>query len=66
MSTEVKNVKYSFYWGHSSFNLMLQITAGSLGNLSVSTYPHKLEIQLHAPKKRYLDIQHTRTVRRHM
>lgn len=28
MSKEVKNVKYSFYWGHSAFNPMLQITAG--------------------------------------
>lgn len=28
MPNEVKNVKYSFYWGHSAFNLMFQITAG--------------------------------------
>lgn len=28
MSNKAKNVKYSFCWGQSTFNLVLQITAG--------------------------------------
>lgn len=41
MSTEIKNVKYSFYWGHSSFNLMLQITAGKF----------RKSVSLHVPSQ---------------
>lgn len=39
MSNKAKNVKYSFCWGQTTFNLVLQITAGNL----------KKSVRLHTP-----------------
>lgn len=39
MSNKAKNVKYPFYWGQSTFNLVLQITAGKF----------KKSVSIHSP-----------------
>lgn len=64
-SNKGKNVKYSFCWGQPTFNLILQITAGKPKKaVSLHTLSHAGNTVVRS-KRRYVDIQYMRAMKRH-